>query len=78
MSSSSPQAILLYGADSRTWTRNILITGEALYQLRYIGIWWRIRDLNPSDFLFAREVNTPSISIPHMAVPMGVGPISIQ
>ena len=65
MSSSSPQAVLLYGADSRTWTYNILITGEALYQLRYIGIWWRIRDLNPSDFLFAREVNTPSISIPH-------------
>ena len=28
-------------------------------------IWWRIWDSNPSDILCAREVNTPSISIPH-------------
>ena len=31
-----------------------------------LDFWWRIWDLNPSAFLLARQVNTPSIPIPHL------------
>ena len=37
------------GAESRTWTRNLLITSQLLYQLSYFGTnkWWPVRDSNP-------------------------------
>ena len=34
------------GAESRTWTRNLLITSQLLYQLSYFGKWWAIQDSN--------------------------------
>lgn len=36
------------GAETRTWTRNLLITSQLLYQLSYFGInkWWAIQDSN--------------------------------
>lgn len=36
----------LYGTDNRAWTYNFLFVGQALYQLSYVCIWWRKRDLN--------------------------------
>lgn len=36
------------GADRETWTPNLLITSELLYQLSYVGIKWRsVRDSDP-------------------------------
>ena len=35
------------GAESRTWTHNLLITSQLLYQLSYSGLkWWAMRDSN--------------------------------
>ena len=34
------------GAETRTWTRNLLITNQLLYQLSYFGKWWAIQDSN--------------------------------
>ena len=35
------------GADERTWTPNLLITSQLLYQLSYIGVlWWRMTGSN--------------------------------
>ena len=34
------------------------------YLIHISKTWWRIWDLNPSAFLLARQVNTPSIPIP--------------
>ena len=34
------------GAGNRTWTHNLLITSQLLYQLSYSGTWWAIQDSN--------------------------------
>ena len=46
MSSSSPQAVLLYGANYRNRTNNLLITNQLRCQLRQIGIWWTVSGSN--------------------------------
>ena len=77
MSSSLPQAILLYGANYRNRTNNLLITSQLRCQLRQIGIWWTVSGSNrwpPA----CRAGVLPAELTAHMAVPMGAEPTSIQ
>ena len=37
---------IINGAGNRTWTHNLLITSQLLYQLSYSGTWWAIQDSN--------------------------------
>ena len=51
------------GAETRTWTRNLLITSQLLYQLSYFGIGapirtWTGTPLTEADFESAASTNS--------------------